>query len=400
MDKVQRQYEDFPYPERDPADEKRRLVVGSPSYPFEIDHHLFGGKRDWKAGTSILVAGGGTGDGLVQMAQILTNASAPYEITYLDLSEKSREIAEARIATRGLKGVRFHTDSLLNAADYGKFDYIDCCGVLHHLPEPQAGFDALASALAPKGGMGLMVYAPHGRSGVYPLQDAFNALTDGMTPEEAIAVARKILAKLPEGHPFKRNQQLVDHEVSDAGFLDLLLHGRDRPYTVTQLQEAIEGAGLSCVAMIPPAQYDPAPFLPKGLAPELGPRAAMQAAENLRGTIKVHIAYATWPDRAEAALARPKDLSLVPHLKGVAGSALAKAIAAKGQVNMTLGGESLRLSLPKKAAPLLAGIDGKASLSAIAKRRGMDPFAFGALWAELDRVLAGWGLLHYSSLVP
>ncbi len=40
MDPVRRQYETYPYPERDPADEARRLIEGSPSHPVEIDHFL------------------------------------------------------------------------------------------------------------------------------------------------------------------------------------------------------------------------------------------------------------------------------------------------------------------------------------------------------------------------
>jgi len=157
MSDVKAQYEAFPYPERNPADEKKRLITGSPSHPLELDHHLFGGLRDWSKTTRILVAGGGTGDALIQLAQVLTSASKPYEITYIDLSTASRKIAQARAKMRGLKGIEFITGSLLDAAQYGPFDYIDCCGVLHHLPEPQQGFDALAQALAPGGGIGLMV---------------------------------------------------------------------------------------------------------------------------------------------------------------------------------------------------------------------------------------------------
>ncbi len=134
-----------------------------------MDHHLWGGARDWSRPLRALVAGGGTGDGLIQLAQLLTDAGRAYQITYLDLSIAARKIAEARAAARGLTGISFVTDSLLDAGDHGPFDYIDCCGVLHHLPRPQAGFDALAAALAPGGGIGCMVYAPLGRSGVYPL---------------------------------------------------------------------------------------------------------------------------------------------------------------------------------------------------------------------------------------
>jgi len=218
MGRVRDQYEAYPYPDRDPADEGKRLIAGSPSEPREIDHFIFAGHRDWSTPLRVLVAGGGTGDGLIQLAQMMAWAGKPSEITYLDLSTASRNVAEARARARGLTGIRFETGSLLEAGDYGAFDYIDCCGVLHHLPDPVAGFAALRAALAPGGGLGFMVYAPHGRSGVYPLQAAFGALLSGLPPQDRLARAKEIFARLPEDHPFKRNRLVGDHEQSDAGF--------------------------------------------------------------------------------------------------------------------------------------------------------------------------------------
>jgi len=243
MSDVAAQYEAYPYPERDPADEAKRLITGSPSHPLEIDHHVFGGKRDWRKPLRALVAGGGTGDALIQLAQVLTTANRPYQITYVDLSRASRKIAEQRAKVRGLKNITFKTGSLLDAPEMGQFDYIDCCGVLHHLPDPQAGFDALAQALAPDGGLGFMVYAPYGRSGVYPLQQAFGALFAGLDPEQRLAQAKVIFAKLPKSHPFLRNQHVLDHKQGDAGFYDLLLHSQDRPFDVAGLLGKDESEG-------------------------------------------------------------------------------------------------------------------------------------------------------------
>ena len=44
-DPVQAQYEAYPYPARDPADEAKRLITGSPSQLPEVNHYLFGGRR-------------------------------------------------------------------------------------------------------------------------------------------------------------------------------------------------------------------------------------------------------------------------------------------------------------------------------------------------------------------
>ena len=111
---VRAQYEAFPYPPRDPADEARRLITGSPSHIVEIDHHLFAGRRDFSRPFRALFAGGGTGDGTVMLAQQLADRGAPAEIVHLDLSAASQAVAAARAAARGLDRVRLVRGSLLD----------------------------------------------------------------------------------------------------------------------------------------------------------------------------------------------------------------------------------------------------------------------------------------------
>ena len=89
-DPVRQQYELLPYPARDPREEAQRLIEGSPSHLLEVNHYLFAGERDFSKPFRALVAGGGTGDGLVMLAQHLKDAGCPAEIVYLDLSKASR----------------------------------------------------------------------------------------------------------------------------------------------------------------------------------------------------------------------------------------------------------------------------------------------------------------------
>ena len=398
MDPVRQQYESYPYPARDPAEEATRLIEGSPSHPVEIDHYLFQGRRDWTEPFRALVAGGGTGDGLIMLAQKLADIGCPAEITYLDMSEASREIAEARAKARNLE-IRFITGDLLTAADHGPFDYIDCCGVLHHLPDPDAGFRALAAALAPEGGMGLMVYAPLGRTGVYPLQDAFGALLGSDAPEEKVRLGKAMLDGLPDSHPFKRNPHLRDHNDSDAGFHDLLLHSRDRAYDIAELVEALEGAGLGLVSCVESIRYDPASYLPA--TPEmaarikaLDPVARMSAAEQLAGNIKTHVVYAAPKSRSGKCLARPTKPDLVPHLSGVAPAALAQQIRDRGRLTAGFDEVSLTASIPEDAGSLIGRINNERTLGQMAF--GEDWMAFSALWGPAHRVLTGFNLLHYS----
>jgi len=398
MSLIEDQYDAYPYPERDPADEARRLITGSPSHPLEIDHFVFAGRRDWSQPFRALVAGGGTGDALIQMAQILTTAKRPYEITYIDLSKTARRIAEARAAARGLKGITFITGSLLDAGRHGPFDYIDCCGVLHHLPDPQAGFDALAGALKPEGGMGVMVYAPYGRSGVYPLQEAFATLLQG-SPQERLRGAKEIYARLPKGHPFKCNPHLGDHDQSDAGFYDLLLHSQDRAFSIRALCTSFTQAGLKITGLPQAHLYDPAPLLsdPRALV-GLDPVARMELAEKLNGTIKLHVAYGAPAVAAQGRLAKPTPQS-VPHLKGVKPADLAQAIAKKGVLPITVAGERQEIPVSAAAAGLVRHINGRANLAEIARAERLDPIAFSALWNGLSETMCTYGLMFYSSLL-
>ncbi len=392
---VRDQYEAYPYPERNPADEKKRLITGSPSHPLEVDHFVFGGRRDWSKGTRILVAGGGTGDALIQLAQVLTSAGKPYDITYIDLSKASRDIAEARAKARGLKHINFVTGSLLDAPDFGIFDYIDCCGVLHHLPEPQLGFDALSAALAPDGGLGCMVYAPYGRSGVYPLQDAFRSLFSDLLPEAQLEQAQRVFDKLPAGHPFKRNPHLGDHDASDAGFFDLLLHSQDRPYTIAQLSETLGQAGLSITGTPQAALYDLSRFIEP--AEGMDEIAQMVVAEKLDGTIKTHVVYAGHADQPPVkAGGSERD---IPHLKGMAASALAQKVARDGTITVTLNGVKHQVAIAKAAAKALSGIDGRRDLGTIRAGCGLDPLAWNAIWQPVHRDLTRFGLLVYSRLL-
>jgi len=423
-DRLRAQYEAYPYPARDPADEARRLVTGSPGRRDEMAHCLFAGRLpaggpatgDPGRPMRILVAGGGTGDGLVMMAQQLADAGIAAAIDHVDLSRAARSIAEARIAARGLTGVSFHTGSLfdLDTLAPGPFDYIDCCGVLHHLDSPEAGLAALVARLAPGGGLGLMVYGRYGRSGVYELQAALATLTgwEGTggkgtagedDPAAKVATARRVLDLLPETNRFRRNPHLSDHRRSDAGLYDLLLHSRDRAYTVPEVEALLASADLVPTAFMPPRRYDPDRFLTDpalaARAAELSWIARAALAEQLSGAITTHAFYAVRRDEAGGRVADPGDRSLVPVLRDLDPAAAAKTVAAGRAVTFALDGVRERLDLPAEAAPILAAIDGSTALGALRDRLargrpGLSRPSFDRLWPAVFRALNGAGYLH------
>jgi SAM-dependent methyltransferase len=404
MKEVRDQYEQFPYPERDPTDEKKRLITGSPSHPGEIDTYIFGGMRDWSQPIKILIAGGGTGDSLIMIASMLATKKVPAEIHYIDLSQAACKIAEQRAEIRGLQNIIFHSDDILNASSYGVFDYIDCCGVLHHLKEPQAGFKALAGTLKPEGGLGGMVYAPFGRTGVYPLQAALRILVGDLPTRKKLSQAKKIVEGLPKTNWFPKNDCLGDHKLGDAGFYDLLLHSQDRAFTVTQLNTYLQQAGLALCGLIEPILYDPLEYLPdeaeiRARVKQMPPIEQAQLAENLSGAIKTHVFYACKSASKESAFFHfnppPTNMQLVPRLKNIAPAKLAHHLAKKGRLSIGLSGRSYDRVLDKKLAPMIALIDGR-PLGNIASTLGLDPISFQNQWCQVHHPLSEFNVLYYS----
>ncbi len=399
-DPVLAQYEAYPYPARDPSDEAKRLITGSPSSLPEVNHYLFAGRRDFAKGFRVLVAGGGTGDAAIMVAQQLADRGGPGEVVYLDISAAARRVVEARAVARGLANIRFITAPLadLPNLDLGRFDYIDCCGVLHHLENPPAGLNALTAVLAEGGGLGLMLYGALGRTGVYPLQEALRDLGRGLPLESRVDLTRRLLADLPASNWFRRNPFLGDHKRSDAELVDLLLHARDRAYRVNEVIGLLATAGLAPAAFVEPLRYDPATYLrDPGLLKRLDglsghERAAL--AEILAGNMKTHVVYAVPQAEAGDRVAGPEGPEAVPLLSDTDGPALAEGIRENLNLTTELGGLKVQFALPRLAPAILQRVDGKASLGEIhaglqALDSGLDWPRFKAQFDQLYRVLNG-----------
>lgn len=402
-DPVRDQYEAYPYPQRAPRDEARRLIVGSPSNLAEVDHYLFAGRGNFHDGFQALVAGGGTGDAVVMLAQQLADCGGNGHVTYIDLSDSSSATAAARVAARGLNNVSFHRLSLLDLpqSGLGPFDYIDCCGVLHHLEYPLAGLTALTTVLKPHGGLGLMLYGRLGRTGVYPLQDVLRTIGGGMTLAEQVPMARRLLDELPDSNWLKRNDGLNDHLGDDAGLVDLLLHPRDRAYQVGDIADLVSAAGLAVTGFVQPAQYEPKNYVADA---EIRRRLARlswidrcAAAERLVGNLRTHVFYAAPIADAGTRLASPDDAASVPYLHDIDAATLVRR--AGTTIAATLDRFTFRHALTAEGAAILGLIDGQRSLRDIhtrwsRSRQGADWLAFMATWRGLYDALNGIGKMY------
>jgi len=386
------QYEAYPYPKRDPRDEAKRLVVGSPGHLREVDHWVFGAKRPAGRPLRALIAGGGTGDATIMLAQQLADAGRPGTVTWLDRSAAALEVARGRAAARGLTNIVWEQRSLLDlpGSGLGPFDYIDCCGVLHHLPDPAAGLRALVSVLAPEGGLGLMLYAPHGRTGVYMLQDALRLLAPLTDPPPArLEVAKRVMRHLPQSAWLRFNRNFADHITGgDAGLYDLLLNPRDVPFSVPAMDALLAGAGLRVTCWVEPMRYDPATWLPdpklRERAAALDPVSQAALAEGLTGNMSTHAVYAVRADAAWSC-ADPLADDVVPVGRETSAAEIASRIRPDGTLVFMFDGLPATIALPAVAKAILQLIDGKRSVAeirAMMAERGAPTAGFDRAWAS------------------
>jgi SAM-dependent methyltransferase len=246
--RVRRQYEYLPYPHRDPQEERQRLLITGLDDLNAVNHYCYRGRRNFHAGFRALIAGGGTGDSVVFLAEQLRHTRA--ELVYIDLSEASQAVCRRRLQMRGLEQrVHWIHGSLLDlpTMGLGKFDFINCSGVLHHLASPPAGLAALRAVLKDDGALALMVYGQYGRTGVYQLQSLFRLIGDPTRDlGDQVAEVRGLTTSLPPCNWYQRGADLFASTatVSDSEILDLFLHSQDRAYTVPELYEFLAGSGL------------------------------------------------------------------------------------------------------------------------------------------------------------
>lgn len=281
-------YERYPYPPDGAA-------AGYPVFAaMDYVRHVLWPERDGLDGLRVLDAGCGTGHTVVRLARDFPGV----QVTGMDLSEASLEVARERARREGVGGrIRFCHGSIEAPTAQGPFDYIICAGVLHHLQDPLAGARRLAGLLAARGGMGLMVYATHGRQAVYLLQELLRRVAQGAELDERIGLARELVQGLPPSHPYQPSRWSEHDWQGDAGIADLLLHPHDVSFTVMELQELIVQAGLRLERWFAPPAYEPERYLTRGplhaqlsaLPAEEKPR----VAELLHGNMTQHRCFVT-----------------------------------------------------------------------------------------------------------
>jgi SAM-dependent methyltransferase len=204
---------------------------------------------------NILVAGCGTGREAMMIARSAPDAT----VTAIELSETSLAVARTRSA--GQANLRFLRHDLHAVAELGQqFDYIVCSGVLHHLPDPEAGWAALVAVLAPGGTIQVALYSRIARLPVAAARMRLGELMHEPVSDDVIRDARRRLIAAPV-------PSVTDSRdfFSTAGVHDLLFHVHEDCFDVPRIARATDTLGLKLLRFGLPTPEDAARY--RELAP-------------------------------------------------------------------------------------------------------------------------------------
>jgi len=214
---VREQYEENPYPRW--------------KNPGFIQHQEKGVKN-------ILIAGCGTG---------LQVAARKYykdvHITAIDISKASLAYAIRKCRELNIRHVDFYQADILEVELLGKqFDYILSTGVLHHMQDPVAGWQALTNVLQPGGFMKIALYSELARQHIVAIRDFIEQQGFKSDPD-GIRACRAAISDLPEND----NKKLIlgsPDFYSLSVCRDLIFHAQEHRFSIPQIEEILKTLGL------------------------------------------------------------------------------------------------------------------------------------------------------------
>ncbi|MFE4105523.1 class I SAM-dependent methyltransferase [Almyronema epifaneia] len=265
-DRVAQLYNTYPFPPEPILDEP------PPGYNWRWNwlaaYAFCTGQKPPTSRIRILDVGCGTGVG----TEYLVHLNPEAEVVGVDLSAAAIEIARERCRRSGADRVEFHNLSLYDIAQIpGQFDLINCVGVLHHLPDPIRGIQAIAPKLSPGGLMHIFVYAALGRWEISLMQQAIALLQGDRRGDyrDGVNVGRQVFAALPENNRLvqRERQRWSMENQRDECFADMYVHPQEIDYTIDTLFQLIDASGLDFVGFSNPQYWQVERLLEK--APEL-----------------------------------------------------------------------------------------------------------------------------------
>lgn len=184
----------------------------------------------------ILVAGCGTG----RHSHLLARTVSDGAIKALDISRTSLAFAKRQALADGLGSIEYIEGDITQLETWDeRFDVIECAGVLHHLPDPDAGLRILLRLLRPRGLIMLGLYSRRGRSALALLRERMRDVPHQLL-DQMLHTARKLVMRDPDLHPILSFREF--YGLNEC--VDLLLHPREVDYTPVEIAEMLASHDL------------------------------------------------------------------------------------------------------------------------------------------------------------
>lgn len=244
VDSVQAQYEEFPYPpvaSLEQEDVQRQLHSS-----FNYDLQLADGECLGPSST-VWVPGCGTRWAVMTALQFRGT-----QIVASDLSRTSLGLQRCIARSLDIDNVEFRRENILEVKYKNSFDFVSCVGVLHHLPDPPAGFEAVARALKHTGTAEIMVYDQTSRRHSIRMQRILHILD----PKRRLSASQRFelaLRILRAAGPHTERPPELEHVLQMAQIspefrcelADLISHPQETYYDVASLVAQLHEVGLA-----------------------------------------------------------------------------------------------------------------------------------------------------------
>ena len=250
--KVRAQYEANPYPRwiahihNDP--------VSAPDFfrgaCTAVDIDAYGSPET----PALLIAGCGTGRVAIEEGLLWADA----DILAMDLSLTSLAYGQRRAEELGFQHLSFIHGYILQLPAFGKsFDYVTCTGVLHHMADPIAGWQALTNVCRPCGVMRLGLYSSAARALLHYVRTLIDPSRDG-ADANSIRDGRQSLVEraFSAGVGDERLQLIFSNSdmYAMSTCRDLLFHVHEADFTIPKIASAIERLGLRFCGFVDPTR--------------------------------------------------------------------------------------------------------------------------------------------------
>jgi Flp pilus assembly protein TadD/SAM-dependent methyltransferase len=244
--KVQRQYEDMPYP---------RWIKAAPvGQPVTIDWYLRSQFPSApirasmpQSGLDILIAGCGTGQHAIETAQRFSHA----RVLAIDLSRTSLGYAIRQARALHLDHVEYAQADILQLGTLGRsFGLIEVGGVLHHMRDWAEGWRALLTVLRPGGFMHVGLYSALARTDVRAVRGFIAERGYGESADD-IRRCRQDILRLEESSALRNVTKYADF-FTTSECRDLLFHVQEQQLSIPEIAAFLRQHGLAFLGFTGP----------------------------------------------------------------------------------------------------------------------------------------------------